>query len=79
MHSKMKYSDIVKKTGSTEIPIQCLQAISIAREFGLTLKPGRKIKADGNCMIRWAMDQLTRYGYREIFRRGGMGGELQEK
>jgi hypothetical protein len=43
----MKYSDIVK-TGSTEIPIQCLQAISITREFGLTLKPGRKIKADGN-------------------------------
>ena len=78
MHSKMKYSDIVK-TGSTEIPIQCLQAISIAREFGLTLKPGRKIKADGNCLIRWAMDQLTRYGYREIFRRGGMGGELQGK
>jgi hypothetical protein len=76
MYSKMKYSDIVK---TTEVPIQCLQAISIAREFGLILKPGRKIKADGNCMIRWTMDQLTRYGYRDIFRRGGMGGELQGK
>ena len=60
MQSKMKYSDILKR-GLKETPTQCLLSISIAREFGLSLKPGRKIKADGNCMIGWVMDQLTRY------------------
>ena len=70
MQSKMKYSDILKR-GSKETPIQCLLSISIAREFGLSLKPGRKIKADGNCMIGWVMDQLTRYVSKEILRNGG--------
>ena len=70
MQSKMKYSDILKR-GSKETPIQCLLSISMAREFGLSLKPGRKIKTDGNCMIRWIMDQLTRYVSREMLRNGG--------
>ena len=40
MQSKVKYSDILKR-GLKETPTQCLLSISIAREFGLSLKPGR--------------------------------------
>ena len=70
MQSKVKYSDILKR-GLKETPMQCLLSISIAKEFGLSLKPGRKIKADGNCMIGWVTDQLTRYVSRQILRNVG--------
>ena len=52
------YSDIVNGR-MNDIPIQIAQGISLARKFGIDLKPGIGIKPDGNCWIRTVMDQIN--------------------
>ena len=52
------YRDIVNGR-KDDIPIQIYQGISLARKFGINLKPGPGIKADGNCWIRAVMDQIN--------------------
>ena len=52
------YSDIVNGR-MNDIPIQIAQGISLARKFGINLKPGPGIKPDGNCWIRTVMDQMN--------------------
>ena len=59
------YSDIVKgkEMDQTEIPMETVQGISVAFEYGLNLIPGPPIKPDGNCAIELVMDQMKRYVY----------------
>ena len=59
------YSDIVKgkEMDQTEIPMETVQGISVAFEYGLHLIPGPPIKPDGNCAIELVMDQMKRYVY----------------
>jgi hypothetical protein len=52
------YSDIVNGRRD-DISIQIAQGISLARKFGIDLKPGPGIKPDGNCWIRTVMDQMN--------------------
>ena len=52
------YSDIVNGR-MNDIPTQIAQGISLARKFGINLKPGPGIKPDGNCWIRTVMDQMN--------------------
>ena len=47
----------------TEIPMETVQGISVAFEYGLNLIPGPPIKPDGNCAIELVMDQMKRYVY----------------
>ena len=47
----------------TEIPMETVQGISVAFEYGLHLIPGPPIKPDGNCAIELVMDQMKRYVY----------------
>ena len=59
------YSDIVKgkEMDQTEIPMETVQGISVAFEYGLNLIPGPPIKPDGNCARELVMDQMKRYIY----------------
>ena len=62
------YSDILKgkeveEMGHTEIPMETVQGISLAFEYGLNVIPGPPIKPDGNCAIELVMDQMKRYVY----------------
>lgn len=62
------YSDIVKgkemkEIYHTEIPMETVQGISVAHDYGLDLLPGLPLKSDGNCAIELVMDQMKRYVY----------------
>ena len=52
------FSDIVNGR-KDDIPIQIAQGISLAKKYGIDLKPGPGIRPDGNCWIKTVMDQIN--------------------
>ena len=59
--TKKLYSEIVKGDDlPDEVPITSVLGMSIAEEYGIQLKPGRKIQPDGNCLFTWLLDQMSR-------------------
>lgn len=58
---KKLYSEIVKGDDlPDEVPVTSVLGISIAAEYGIQLKPGRKIEPNGNCLFEWLLDQVRR-------------------
>ena len=58
-NSKHTYSELVKKRTASDGSYQFEFGASIAREYGIHLKQGKKIAPDGNCVISTMKDQIN--------------------